>query len=188
MEKEMIRAQSQANLAAITDTARGNLMQQATSTIMKLPVWQTAEHIALTLSQDVEIPTQLLIQNALLQGKKVYLPRVLPKRQMNFVRVTTETVYEKHPFGMLEPIGDEVVDPATLDFVLVPGLAFSAAGDRIGFGGGYYDRWLPKTNATKVALATPDNYFSQPSWPLEATDQLVDQVIIVSPGLDGEHG
>ena len=188
MEKENIRIQAQANLAAIPEAARGNLMQQATRAITQLSAWQAADKIALTLSQDVEIPTQLLIQTALLQGKHVYLPRVQPKRQMIFVRITTDTVYEKHPFGMLEPVGDEIIDPADLDLVLVPGLAFSAAGDRIGFGGGYYDRWLPKTDATTVALVTPDNYFAAPTWPLEVTDQAVDQVVIVTPTLGGEHG
>lgn len=59
----------------------------------------------------------------------------------------------RHPFGMLEPAADlERVDPTTLDLVLVPGVAFSRRGIRLGFGGGYYDRFLRTTPARRVGI------------------------------------
>ncbi|MBU7544276.1 5-formyltetrahydrofolate cyclo-ligase [Weissella cibaria] len=178
MEKAAVRQQALANLAALSDAQRGWLMQAVVAQVTALPAWQSAKTVALTLSQDDEIPTQLLIQTAMLQGKRVVLPRVQPGRQMTFIVVTPATTYERHRFGMLEPVGDEIVAPTEIDFVVVPGLAFSEAGDRIGFGGGYYDRWLPQTTARTVALALAENVYPQPSWPLEPTDQQVDQVLI----------
>jgi 5-formyltetrahydrofolate cyclo-ligase len=59
----------------------------------------------------------------------------------------------RHRFGMLEPAADlPAVDPAALDVALVPGVAFDRRGGRLGFGGGYYDRFLPQTSALRVGI------------------------------------
>ncbi|WEA52537.1 5-formyltetrahydrofolate cyclo-ligase [Weissella paramesenteroides] len=177
--KLSIREQASANLSGMSDMMKTYLMQNMVKKVTALPAWQQAKTVALTMSQDEELSTELLIQIALLQNKIVVLPRVLSKRQMEFTTINRETVYARHKFGMLEPVGGRVVSPSEIDFVLVPGLAFTRHGDRIGFGGGYYDRWLPKVKAIKVSTTVTKNLYEQPIWPIEETDQVVDQVIVL---------
>jgi len=85
----------------------------------------------------------------------------------------------RHRFGMLEPAADlPVVEPATLDVVLVPGVAFDRRGGRLGFGGGYYDRLLPTTPALRVGV-TYDECLCD-ALPCNEHDQRVDWVVTPS--------
>jgi len=82
----------------------------------------------------------------------------------------------RHRFGMLEPAADlPVADPATLDLVLVPGVAFDRRGGRLGFGGGYYDRFLLTTAALRVGIAY-DNCLAD-ALPCDEHDQRMDWVV-----------
>ncbi|HEY74930.1 MAG TPA: 5-formyltetrahydrofolate cyclo-ligase [Thermoflexia bacterium] len=82
----------------------------------------------------------------------------------------------RHPFGMLEPDPAlPAVDPATLDVVLVPGVAFDPQGGRLGFGGGYYDRFLPSTPALRVGV-TFDACLTD-ALPCTERDQRMDWVV-----------
>ncbi len=81
----------------------------------------------------------------------------------------------RHRFGMLEPAADlPVVDPATLDLVLVPGVAFDRRGGRLGFGEGYYDRFLPTTPALRVGV-TYDECLAD-ALPCDEHDQRMDWI------------
>ncbi len=85
----------------------------------------------------------------------------------------------RHRFGMLEPAADlPPVDPLTLDLVLVPGVAFDRRGGRLGFGGGYYDRFLLTTPALRVGV-TYDECLAD-ALPCDEHDQRMDW--IVTPG------
>ncbi|MDY6874624.1 MAG: 5-formyltetrahydrofolate cyclo-ligase [Chloroflexota bacterium] len=82
----------------------------------------------------------------------------------------------RHHFGMLEPAADlPVVDPTTLDVVLVPGVTFDRRGGRVGFGGGYYDRFLPTTPALRVGV-TYDECLAD-ALPCGEHDQRMDWIV-----------
>jgi len=82
----------------------------------------------------------------------------------------------RHRFGMLEPAADLPVIPASeIDVVLVPGVAFDRHGARLGFGGGYYDRFLPTTPALRVGIA--HDLCLADELPCTERDQRVDWVI-----------
>ena len=113
-----------------------------TERFLKHPFYQEAKTIATYLSFPHEFQTQELIEQALKDGKKVLIPKTYPMGQMEFVVYDPQQL-AKTSFGLLEPQGDlEVVDPSQIDLIHVPGLAFTTEGYRIGYGGGYYDRYL----------------------------------------------
>ncbi len=113
-----------------------------TERLLQHPFYQEAKIIATYLSFSHEFQTQGLIEKALRDGKKVLIPKTYPKGRMDFVVYHPQQLV-KTSFGLLEPQGDlEVVDASQIDLIHVPGLAFTTEGYRIGYGGGYYDRYL----------------------------------------------
>lgn len=105
-----------------------------------------AQHIALYLTHDGELATPPLI-NALWQlGIHTYLPRLHPFNagQLLFLRYSTDTPMQANQFGILEPKLDvrAIMPLSELDIVITPLVAFDITGNRMGMGGGYYDRTL----------------------------------------------
>lgn len=147
-------------------------------------IWQKAHRIGVTISSSIEIDTKPIILQARLQSKEVYVPRTLPNRQMSFFKLKRNTVIEKNSFGIYEPqIDAELVQKEELDLLLVPGLAFSLQGDRIGFGGGYYDRYLADYRGVSVSLVDPQRLFEECAWKKEETDQQINKIVTVGSGV-----
>ena len=113
-----------------------------TERFLQHPFYQKAKTIATYLSFPHEFQTKELIEQALKDDTKVLIPKTYPKGRMDFVVYHPQQLV-KTSFGLLEPQGDlEVVEPSQIDLIHVPGLAFTTEGYRIGYGGGYYDRYL----------------------------------------------
>lgn len=144
-----------------------------------LPEWTSAKVIATTLSMSFELDTQPLIIHAQHKGKEVVVPRVIGKRQMEFVRLTEQTQFHESSFGVLEPLGDDVVGLDQIDLMVVPGVAFTSSGKRLGFGGGFYDTCLAKFNHQTVSLALRPQIASEDAWETQPYDQSVDRVLTV---------
>ena len=149
--------------------------QALTERLLQHPFYQEAEVIATYLSFPHEFKTQELIEQALKDGKKVLIPKTYPKGRMDFVVYDPQQLV-KTSFGLLEPQGDlEVVDASQIDLIHVPGLAFTREGYRIGYGGGYYDRYLE--HFTGHTLSTVYHYQVQNFIP-ENHDISVQEVLI----------
>ena len=140
--KAELRKQVLQEMKAISQEQKQFIDQTLIERLLHHPFYQEAKVIATYLSFSHEFQTQELIEQALKDGKKVLIPKTYPKGRMDFVVYDPQQLV-KTSFGLLEPQGDlEVVDASQIDLIHVPGLAFTTKGYRIGYGGGYYDRYL----------------------------------------------
>lgn len=140
--KSELRKQVLQEMKALSQEQKQAIDQALTERLLQHPFYQEAKIIATYLSFPHEFQTQELIEQALKDGKKVLIPKTYPKGRMDFVVYDPQQLV-KTSFGLLEPQGDlEVVDASQIDLIHVPGLAFTTEGYRIGYGGGYYDRYL----------------------------------------------
>ena len=140
--KAELRKQVLQEMKALPLEQKQAMDQALTDQFLKHPFYQEAKVIATYLSFPHEFQTQELIEQALKDGKKVLIPKTYPQGRMEFVVYDPQQLV-KIFFGLLEPQGNlEVVDASQIDLIHVPGLAFTTKGYRIGYGGGYYDRYL----------------------------------------------
>ena len=145
--------------------------------ILSLPEYKNAKKIMAFLAMKGESNLDGFIRQALLDGKEVYIPVCLPGRQMEAGRLIDMEHFEKGPLGLRNlPAGYEVTSPESLDLVLIPGLAVSQEGIRLGMGAGYYDRYLARVPFEKRVAALWD-FQVIPDIPSEPFDQKIAKIV-----------
>ena len=114
--------------------------------------YKEAEKIFIYISYDSEINTKEIINKALKNNKKIYVPRTEFKtRHMDAVEITSLDNLIESKYGILEPSKEEsYIDPNDLDLIVVPGVAFDRNGGRMGYGAGFYDRYFKKINKENI--------------------------------------
>ena len=107
------------------------------------PWLRKAKHVAVYLNYGSELGTEPLIDALLSEGKNVYVPRIAPERRMRFVQLKANTPRRLNMLRIEEPAGRLLARRVKqFDVILVPLLGFDSSGQRLGNGGGYYDRAL----------------------------------------------
>lgn len=145
--------------------------------ILSLPEYKNAKKIMAFLAMKGESNLDGFIRQALLDGKEVYIPVCLPERQMEAGRLIDMEHFEKGPLGLRNlPAGYEVTSPESLDLVLIPGLAVSQEGIRLGMGAGYYDRYLARVPFEKRVAVLWD-FQVIPDIPSEPFDQKIAKIV-----------
>ena len=173
--KKTLRKETIAAMKGLPESVKAEADSQLTQRFIQLPAFQEAKTLATYLSMGHEFSTASLIQAALQLGKRVCVPRTYPQGRMEFVEYDPD-ILEKTRFGLLEPNErGQVVDKSEIDLIHVPGLVFQSKGYRIGYGGGYYDRYLADfTGKTVSTIYSIQQKEFQPA----AFDQAVQEVLV----------
>ena len=152
MNKKELRGQIKAAKKAMTQQQIESLSLDLCRQFLDTDRYKNAKTIYGYLPYNQEVRTWPLLEQALKDGKKVAVPKVYGD-EMRFIYLTDLQAVSDGYAGIPEPIADEPIadDPTAL--VLMPGLAFDREGHRIGYGGGFYDRFLEnEPNHPTVAL------------------------------------
>jgi len=140
------------------------------------PAWRAAHTIALFAPTAAEPDVELLWPRA--AGKMLCFPR-MREREIDLLHVTDLRALAASRWQLREPLYDlaKVIDPGAVDLILVPGLGFTREGDRLGRGGGFYDRLLahPRMRAVKIGVCFDVQLLE--TLPTEPHDARVDRVI-----------
>jgi 5-formyltetrahydrofolate cyclo-ligase len=145
--------------------------------VVELPAYATAEVVMSFASFRSEVDTSSLHARAWNDGKALLLPRV-EAHDLVAVEVTVRDALVTSPLGIDEPAGP-AVDRARLagSLVIVPGLAFTPDGHRLGYGGGYYDRFLASLPPSVVTIGLCFREQVVDDLPLDPHDLPVDHVV-----------
>ena len=120
--------------------------------LFETAAYRQARSLYAYLAFNQEVRTRPIILRAWADGKRVAVPKVVGG-EMRFIWITDFDELAEGAYGIPEPAGDGPVADDETALVLMPGLAFDAAGRRVGYGGGYYDRYFSAhPNHTKIAL------------------------------------
>lgn len=166
-----------------------DLSWRAQSRVLKLPQFAKARAVGLYSPLGNEVHTQLLCEEALRHGIEVAFPSVT-RSNMEFVRCTPDCAWVPGAFGILEPRvkfqqhSECVVPPGVLDVIIVPGVAFDRLGGRLGYGKGFYDRYLPQCRAQCVFIGLAYDFQLEDRLPRERHDVCLDYVVTDARTID----
>ena len=175
MDKKTLRASIRAQKRAMTEEMIVEKSEKLGQLFRMSESYQKADSIYGYLPYNQEVRTVAMLEQAIRDGKRVAVPKCYGD-EMRFIWMDDLSQVEKGYCGIPEPIQDAPVadDPDAL--VLMPGLAFTAQGQRIGYGGGFYDKFLAK-EPNHPTLALCYSFQMVDEIPVEEFDKPVDCVL-----------
>lgn len=177
-DKKSIRSEMKAALSQLTKPFYEDYSYQIAKNLYHQSEWIDAKVIGITISKQPEVDTYQIIRKAWELGKQVAVPKCHPQNKKLTFRILTEfSQLESVFYGLLEPVEalTTEVTPAEIDLLIVPGLAYNHQGYRIGFGGGYYDRFLQQYKGATASLAFHNQVIE--NMPVEVHDIPVSKII-----------
>lgn len=178
-EKRRLRAQYKALRASLSPEDRCRMDKQMLAELSRSMCVRYAKSILVYASFGSEPDTWSFSEHMLACGKKLYFPKSYPGGVMRFFRVNALSELQKGAFGVLEP--DEGAEPYVpgpgADVCLVPGVCFDVYGYRIGYGKGYYDRFLSSFPGVSIGLVYSELLLAKPLAREKRYDRCVDFIL-----------
>ncbi len=155
-----------------------NTSLSVSNKLLQLPIWSFAYyHLFLSIPEKKEIDTTFIL--SILQGKdkNIVFPKVFPQGELKHYLLTDSLKLQKNKWGIPEPTDGIEIMPKKLDVVFVPLLAFDIKGNRVGYGKGFYDKFLmqcrPETLKIGLSIFGPEQSISD----IEETDVRLDYCV-----------
>lgn len=175
MDKTELRREIRARKRAMTEAEIEERSDKLARLFFASEAYQNAKTIYGYLPYNQEVRTVPMLERALKDGKKVAVPKVYGD-EMKFLYLDNLNAVAKGYAGIPEPIADEPVAQDETALVLMPGLAFDPQGHRIGYGGGFYDKFLA-AEPNHPTLALCYEFQMLPKLDVEDHDIPVDTVL-----------
>jgi 5-formyltetrahydrofolate cyclo-ligase len=160
MERNDLRTRYLARRNALSPEQRANMSERIADLVTGLAIFREKRHFFMYCSYQSEVETMGLLQRCLQAGKTVSVPLTVPDRsRMLAVAITDPAADLALGYkGILEPMRhtakEHAVSLACIDVAIIPGAVFDRCGHRLGYGGGYYDRFLAASpRAVRIGLA-----------------------------------
>ena len=145
------------------------------NTLKTLPCWLESNIVALYRSLPDEVDTAKIISLAFSLGKRVCLPKT-QKDKMEFFEISQNTGFVKSALNIDEPLSEKLIEKDKIDLIIIPLIAADSENNRLGFGGGYYDRYLKDFGGTKLGICFKEQISREPL-PIEEHDIKLDIII-----------
>lgn len=175
MDKKELRSMIRARKRAMTEAEIAEKSEKLGKLFAESALYKNARTIYGYMPYNQEVRTVPMLEQALRDGKKVAVPKCYGE-EMRFIYLDDLTQVEKGYANIPEPIADEPVADDETALVLMPGLVFDPQGHRIGYGGGFYDKFLAK-EPSHPTLALCYDFQMLPHLETEAHDLPVDVVL-----------
>lgn len=175
LRKEMLRKRAQLSRDEINKYSK-----IISNSLYETEYYKNAKTIMAFISFGSEINTRYIVEHSIKLGKSIVIPITVPEtRQLKVSKMLDYCELELGDYNILTPKDEflRFVDPSTIDLVLVPGLIFAKNGYRVGYGGGYYDRFLSNLNPNVTKIGIGFELQIQESVPTDQYDIPVDFIL-----------
>ncbi len=179
--KGRLRKLALSNRDKLSPRYREEAGEKIAEKLLELPQIKSAAIIMCYSSFRSEVPTARIVEMLQAQGKKLCFPLCEKGGIMQAYHPFDENSWQKGMMGITEPVPEksELIDPEDIELVICPMVAFDSMKHRMGYGGGYYDRYLPKCKkALRVGIAFQVQRTD--SVPLDEYDQSMDIIVTES--------
>lgn len=141
MDKDQLRKRIREQKRAMTSEVIEEKSRELTEKLLDTDLYRNTQTLYGYLPYNQEVRTVDLLRQAILDGKRVAVPKVFGE-EMRFIYIDDFSQVAKGYAGIPEPVADGPVAQDSAALVLMPGLAFDEKGNRMGYGGGFYDKFL----------------------------------------------